>query len=236
MKNLLLLLIVLVCGCMPLAAQTATVPDTFQLGTRQVRVPPPEGFIDTATKFDRVVQRIAIAEDPANETMASYVPDSMVTKLTESQSIGLPLFAKFSVSRRVKSVDCSAEFFAAVVASVKSTIPQLLDSDSKFAKNVTANMNKAIEELSGKNADAKFSGQKNLGYFQENDHLFSFLMAMNLDLEGKSIPFVASGSIVRAHERLIILYVFKAVSAAEDAGTVVDITKKWTAAVVAANK
>lgn len=221
---------------MPLSAQTATVSDTFQLGTRQVRVPPPEGFLDAATKFDRVVQRFATAEDPGLETMASYVPDSMVSKLSENQNIEIPLFAKFSVIRRVKAVDVLPKDFAEAVKGVKEASSDFVNPNSKLTKDTTSNMNKSLEELWGRNLDAQISGQKNLGYFQDSDELFSFLVAMNLQIDGKTTAALCTGSLLRVNQRLIVFYVYKLRATKEDIDPVIELTKKWTAAVVAANK
>jgi len=97
-------------------------------------------------------------------------------------------------------------------------------------------MNKGLEEVWGTETKARVADQKNLGYFQDANNVVSVLMAMNLEMNGRTTPLIGSTSFLLVNKRLIFLYMFKRTSAKEDAETMIDLTKKWTAAVLAANK
>jgi len=235
MKNLPLVVVLCVFAVLPLRAQTTSVSDTFQLGSREVRVPAPEGFVDTEPRFDRVALRLATTEAPQNETIASYVPESLVPKLTENQNIDLPIYAKFAVGRRVKALDCSPENFATTVAGFKAFFPTLLDPNSQATKQLEGDISNELKELSGKDQTVRLSGQKNLGYFEETENVFSGLSAVNLEVNGKSMPLIGSASLVRVNDRLIFLYVYKVTTSKDDVGLMMNLAKKWTTAVLFAN-
>jgi hypothetical protein len=233
MKKFFLTVALCVFAALPLTAQTTS--DIFQLGSKAIRVPAPEGFVDTATRFDKVALRLATTEAPQNETIASYVPESLVSKLTENQNIDLPIYAKFSVGRRIKDLDCSPQNFATTVAGFKAFFPTLLDPNSQATKQLESDISGELKELSGKDQTVRLSGQKNLGYFQETPDVFSGLSAVNLEVNGKSMPLIGSASLVRVNDRLIFLYVYKQTTSKDDVALMMDLAKKWTASVLFAN-
>ena len=237
MKTFFLLLVLTASLFLPLHAQpNVPISDVYQLGTKQVRVPVPEGFINSATRYDRVVERLYLSEDPRNETIASFVHQSLIPKLDLNQNVDIPLYAKFSVVRSVMAVDCSPENFAQTVKVSKSLNAVFLDPDSKLHKDQEASLSKNLGEVWGTDKQARLVDQKDLGYFQDANGLFSALSATNLQVDGKTFPMVYSTSLVLVNKRLLLLTVYRMGSTKEDVDTIIDVTKKWTAAVIEANK
>lgn len=106
MQKIFLLLLVLFSSTVFLLAQ-----DKYQFGTREVRVPGPEGFANVMTRFPRVTGRALATEDPGNEVLAVYVPETFVPRLQESEEIDLGLYTKVSVSRAGRASEITPEFY-----------------------------------------------------------------------------------------------------------------------------
>jgi hypothetical protein len=230
MKTLLLVLLL----ATTLVAQTSS--DSYQLGNRKVRIPAPEGFVDITTTLDDIASRMRATEDPGNDFLATHVPESFIPKLKVSQNIDLGFYTKVSVSKRARSVDMTPELFASVVAEGEKNAGAYMDPNGPLMKNAAKNSGRGLSDLLGTETTVAVTGSKSLGYFEKTDKVFSELVAVNIEIQGRKLSILFSSSFVNVNQRLIFVYVYKMEPKAEDVGIVRDFTKTWTAKIVAANK
>src|SRR4030095_6263184 len=85
--------------------------DKFQLGSRTVRIPAPEGFTDVLLRFERVAGRLMATEDPGNEPLATHLPSSVIPQFEANQDHALEFYTKVSISKRARTVDLTQEAF-----------------------------------------------------------------------------------------------------------------------------
>lgn len=95
---------------------------------------------------------------------------------------------------------------------------------------------KALSERWGRPADIGMVRPVNLGFFEKQPNLSSVMMMSPIIKDGKQIPMLGVMSHVVVNKRLLYISIYKELTADEDAIILRDFTKKWTAAIIAANK
>lgn len=160
-------LVVLVCFAIvaqaAYAQQKEAAADKYVLGSRTVRIPAPEGFIDVVPRFDRITSRFVATESPDNEVLAVHVPRTLVPRLEKGEEPALDFYTKVSVSRRLKTVEATPEMFAEVVKVFQESSDTLLDPKGPVLTSVMKNAEKGLNEHWGEDTGLKISEPKNLG-------------------------------------------------------------------------
>jgi hypothetical protein len=213
----------------------APASDWFQLGTKKVRIPAPQGFTEIFSRFDSVVARMKATEDPNNETVTSHLPTSSLAKYEANQEQRLDHYTKVSVSKNLKTTDITPEYFAEVVAETEKQLATLGDPNDQLLKKIEGNSSKGLSELWGKETTVKVNQPKNLGAFDRGPNLYSVLLFVSGDLNGKKYSTLTTISLLRINQRLVWVYTYKMDPTQADIAMLKTFTKKWTAAILAAN-
>jgi len=243
MKNLILLIAIALFAVVPStygqsASETASFgpSDGYQLGDRKVRIPAPKGFVDVSKTFEKVAARMRATEDPKNDVLAAYVPETFVPRLRESQDIDLDFYAKLSVSNTFRNTDITRQFFDAVIAEGEKNAGAYLDPNGPLMKGLEKSSEKNLTALLGSGTSLDLTGMKSLGFFEKSDKVFSGMLLANFELNGRKISTLGTFSIVNVGKRIIFAYTYKMFPKGSDLVMLRDFAKQWTAAIVAANK
>ena len=220
--------------CAQKAADAQADANAFQLGARTVKIPPPEGFTNVFS--DRVAGRFTAIEDSANEALSVHVPDGMVARLKASPDMDLTLYSKVSVFKALKTVDTTPEMFAELATSVEKSVGDYLDPNGATVKRAKENSETGLSEYLGTKTKVELTGPKNLGFFDKQSNVLSDLILMNVDISGTKYTILFTVSYLNVNSRLIYVYTYKVLTGANDDEMLRALTKKWTTAILAANK
>jgi len=213
-----------------------TVPgDSFDLGGRTVVVPAPAGFTNGLGRFERFTTVMTGKESPDLDILAAHVPISKVEELTRGP-VALDLYTKVSINKRGRTLDVTPEMFTALIAAVKKNFGNFIDPSSAIVRQTIASANTKLKEQMGPDAEIDLGQQTNLGFFDEQPRIFSGMVIMKVTENGSPKVVLTSVSYLLLNKRCVYAYCIKALSGGEDAKTLQDFTKKWTAALIAANK
>ena len=208
--------------------------ETYNVGGRQIRIPPPDEYLNVSPRFARIEARLR-ASQTANEFIAAFVPGSIFPDLTASQDIDLKGYALAVVSPRVKSTDLTPQMFKAVVAEIEKNFGTYLDPNGAAMKRAAKNSGTKLSEFWGTDINLSVSGVKNLGFFQKTNNAFSGMMLASVKVFDREIENLGTFSIVNVNKRLIFVYAFQNSPVGEDVAKLQTLTKNWTAKIIAAN-
>ena len=206
-------------------------PDVYEVGSRYIRLPPPAGFTEAFRNADeKIVAQFKRGEDPGNEIIAAYLPNAAIRELMASGMVNKTFLARISILSKFKTADVTPEEFADSVAYLEKHTPEFLDPNGPLVKSVL-NLKK-FEKLKNISIDQP----RSLGVFERNDRVFSTLILFSVGIQDQKIVLLGAISYVHVRDRLLYGSIFKVLSENEDIETVRGLSKKWTAAIVSANK
>lgn len=211
-------------------------PDTFQLGSKTIKIPAPEGFAQILERFPRVASRLNATEDSGNEVLAVHLPDPLVYKFAADEDRDLEFYTKVSIARPAKTMDFTTEMFAGYVAKMEQSFDAYLEPEGPMLKQIKGNAEKGMTQFWGSDAKVVVNQPKSLGFFDKGDNVFSAMLFINVALNRKKYPLIVTTSSVNINQRLVFLYAYRMSSSKEDIEMLRTFTKKWTNAVIAANK
>ncbi len=235
-RQLLIFACIILSAASQLTAQAVLANDVYRLGSRTVHIPAPEGFFDTFPHFDRVTGYFIAAETPSNNTLAAYVPNDTLPQLKAGIASPLIAYAKISVSREAITLDATPQLFANVVSDLEKRYAAPIAADSTITPPVAENAAKWLAANSSKDSTPELKTAINLGHFQKTDNVFSAMMIMKLEAFSDPRPYLASVSLLNVNNRLIYVYAYRQITSDKDADVLSELTKTWTAAIVAANR
>jgi hypothetical protein len=237
MRKLSLLVCLLLTIGYDCVSQTSEIrPTEYQLGSRTVYIPKPEGFTDTADNFFGVSARLRATEYSENETVSTYVSDALVPRLKANEDIDLDFYAKISVGRSVKTTDMSQQQYRNIVAAFEKDFSAYIQPGSAFMNKVQNEAGQKLSDFWGRDANFTLNKPKNLGYFQKTPGVFSVLMLNSVNAFGKKYLVLTAASLVYVHRRLLYVYGFKMLKDKADSATLTAFQKNWTTAIVEANR
>lgn len=210
--------------------------DTYEFGSRKVNIPPPDGFVNATSQFPHVTARMRATEDPGNDLLALTVPEHFVPKLKISEDIDLEFYAKISVPKRARAIDITQADFAAVIANLENNFGAYIEPNGPLMTNVEKNSGKGLTELLGKETSVSINETKYLGVIEKSDGVFSGMLLMSFEIYGRKMSTLGTLSIVRVNQRLVFAYAYRLSPSGNSVSELTQLTKKWTAKIIAANK
>jgi len=210
--------------------------DLYMVGGREVRIPPPEGFTDAFASLEKYTLLITATESPGLEIVASHVENSIAKRIEKGGNPPLDLYTKVSVDRQLKTVDETPELFAATVAVLEKNFDTYLDPSLPLMKSVIKNTDQGLTAEYRREAKLDLKQPRRLGFFEKKADVFSALMITDVQAFGRKKTMLTSLSLVNVNRRLLYVYGYKVFSSESDIRALTDFTKKWTAAILAANK
>jgi hypothetical protein len=178
---------------------------------------------------------MTVTESPDLDILAAHVPNSMVEVLSKGPA-DMNFYTKVSVAKRARNYDLTPEGFDELIATVEKNFSSYLDLNSPVMKRTVDNANTNLKEKLGPDTNIGLSQPTNLGFFDKKPGVFSAMILTNVEAPGVKKTVLNSISYVLVNKRLIYVYGFKALTNNEDVKILEDFTKKWTAAIIAANK
>jgi len=227
---------------MSVSAQTRS--ETFQLGSRTVKIPAPDGFADVFSRLDRLTGRVLATEDPGNEALATHLPKSAIAQFETNQDRDLEFYTKVSISKDAKTVDITPEMYGRIQSSLDKDIGTLFGTGGKLRTQIGGITGKRLSELWGNETDVRIDQPLNLGVFDRGENVISSMMFLKYEMNNKKFSMLATLSFLSINQRLVFVYayrtspvkyVYSMSPGKKDIETLLDFTKKWTAAIVAAN-
>ena len=210
--------------------------DVYTVGGREVRIPSPEGFTDAFARLEKYASLISSTESPSLEVVASHVENSVAKRIEKGGSPELDLYTKVSVDKQLKVVDQTPELFAATVAALEKNFDTYLDPSLPLMKSVIKNTDQGLTTEYGRDAKLDLKKPRRLGIFEKKADVFSALMITDVQAFGRKKTMLTALSLVNVNRRLLYVYAYKVFSSESDIHALTDFTKKWTAAILAANK
>jgi hypothetical protein len=215
--------------------QPIKITDRFNLGGRTIVVPAPEDFTNGLGRFERFTTLITATEGPDLDILAAHVPNLIVEDLSKAAT-PIDLYTKVSVAKKARSMDITPESFAVIVTAVEKNFTNYVDPNSPIMKRSIASANTKMKERTGEDVGLKLREPTNLGFFDKRPGVLSTMAIMNVEANGRSQAVLTSVSFLLVNKRCIYVAVFKGLTGDEDVKTVQDLTKKWTTAIIAANR
>jgi hypothetical protein len=210
--------------------------DVYTVGGRTLRIPSPEGFTDAFARLEKYTALITATESPSIEILASHVENSVAKRIERGGNPPLDLYTKVSVDKQLKTVDETPELFAATVAVLEKNFDNYIDPTQPLMKSVIKNTDQGLTAEYGREAKVDLSQPRRLGFFEKKADVLSALMITEVHVLRRTKTMLTSISLVNVNRRLLYVYGYKVFSSESDIQTLIDFTKKWTAAIVAANK
>ena len=209
---------------------------SFDIDGRSIRLPAPEGFTEVLAKYKHFAPRFTWTESPELEMLAVHVPDRLIPLIAKRMDPDLDLFTKVSVSRSAKAIDMTPESFGDIVANLEKNFDTYLDPNGAIVAEMVKNADKGLDKYWKQETGTKISQPKNLGFFQKEPNLFSGMIMSNVEVMERKRTMLSSVSLINLNKRLVFVYAYKVFSTEADIVTLRDFTKRWTAAILAANK
>jgi hypothetical protein len=217
------------------AQKTPPAADNYQFGTARIRIPAPDAFFDVFPRFTAVRDRFIATENPGLTSLAVHVPDLMAAELNKSQDIGLSFYTKVSVSKGLRTTNVTSAQFRTFIATLEEQFDASFDVNAPVIRNSVEKSRKALNKQYGNETDLDISATKNLGFFQNTANVFSGAVLITVEAYGSTIPMVGSLSLIHVKNRIVYVYVYRSLKDEQDPVILRDFTKKWTAAIIAAN-
>ena len=229
--------VALACAVTAFGQTTENTPpsDVFEIGTRQVRIPPPAGFTKIGPVFNHILSVQTAAEPAENEIFAVHLPTDQLLKYRTAFDRSPDFYTKVSVSRIGRDVDVSPTGFKVLGAYIEKEFARITGSDSRDMLAGERYVSKNLTELVESKTKVKFGQPVNLGVFNKNERVHSTLTLLNLSVNKVPYRFLGTVSFVYVNMRLIYVYAYKANPVDADVEMLREFTKKWTASIVAAN-
>ena len=216
-------------------AEKTPASDLFEIGAREVRIPPPWGFTKIGPVFHHILSVQKAAEPAENEIFAVHLPTDELLKYRTAFDRSPDFYTKVSVSRIGRDVDVSPAGFRAVGEYIEKEFAKLTGQNSPEMIAGERYVSKNLTELVENKTRVKFGQPVNLGVFDKNARVHSTLTLLNLSVNKIPYRFLGSVSFVYVNMRLIYVYVYKSNPVDADVEMLREFTRKWTASIVAAN-
>lgn len=212
----------------------------FQLGAREIILPAPDGFEETASRIQSIQTAFGVTEDPNLELLAVHVPAEVFRKLQAGEAAPLSFYTKVSAPKRGKLTDFSEADMAAVGASFEATSAEIFDINKPTMQKILRDLKTRVADLTDDSLKLDISQPVNLGLLEKSPNIYSvMLLATITEQEGeeqKQTPVLCATSFVRLNHRLIYVYAYRKMTSDADVKALQDFSKTWTKKIVAANR
>jgi hypothetical protein len=205
----------------------------FNIGSRSVRVPPPEGFIDVVGRIVNDHGRFAANEREGLISLCVRASD--VPALNRDPLMPLDIYTKVRIAPEMILMDVDGELYAKVVAEYQKNFDSLLDPNGSVVAKAKKDLSLSVSQITGRMSTVDLKSSRNLGYFQKTERAFSSLSLMTIEVNGQPIPLLVSVSLLRLNDRLVNVAVYKRLPTEKDIDHLRDFSTRWTSAIVAAN-
>ena len=218
---------------------TASRADTFEVGGEMIVVPAPRGFVrvtENMTALHHWLQQVATS-DVLNETLANYVPESVIPTVMAGDVPELKRFFILKVNKKLKNVTVSTAEFAEFkrVARQVNADKSLRNLKPKMREGLRK-MNEGVSREFG--VDIDFDIGETVGlephYEDEDEIAFSSFVNHGMTSGGKKESWIVAGTTTNltVSGRLLFLYSY---GSENDLEWTRATSKDWAARIAARN-
>lgn len=218
--------------CVTVGAQTRVEPqDSFDLNGATVRIPPPDGFAATFGRFTRLRGRFGAS---AGTLVEVHVPVNVITDLEKSQDIDLTFYTRVTVPEGSYERDFSPDEFRELVANFEKQYPA--EFDPKRSRDAMGRLADGRNVFLGTGPGSSVTMTTNLGQFGRGSNVFNGMALKRILVPGRDTDQLVAMSVLYLRKRIVSTYFYRTFHDEKDAAILRDAVKKWTAAILAANK
>lgn len=226
--------------CVSASAQTQrTSTTTFQLGDQLIVIPAPEGFEDAASQFAELKAQFTATEDPGNDMLAIYLPQSDCERFRLGEVGPAKFYTKVSIRKAARERDMSAADFASIPNEFRKSGAAELDVNGARMKAAVERLENSLNEQTPGKATIALSQPVNLGEFDNRANVYgvALLVTMKVSVAGQErvVPLVGGISFVRVKQRLLYVYTYRRYESKNDIEILRDFAKEWVTNILAAN-
>jgi hypothetical protein len=215
------------------ASALASGDATYKLGDATVTIPAPQGFENIIDQIPNDHGRFSANESAG--LLAIQVPSESLTQLKATPMMPLEIYTRIVVSPEVKTRKIDARDFNDVVVAYKKDLDINYDTSSSVMTAARNNVRQWMSQVRGRITYVDISKPKTIGFFNESPDVLSTLMLMVLEVDGHKIPMLVSMSLMHLNDRLVNVSIYKRLPTEQDVDTMSELTKTWTASILAAN-
>ncbi|MDX1433487.1 MAG: hypothetical protein R3286_13670, partial [Gammaproteobacteria bacterium] len=220
-------------------AMTPCAAVTVDVDGRAFEVPAPDGFEEVAS-LSRDVRRLAeTITPPDNRLLAAFLPDEQVEQVLAGQAPTWRRYMLVQVERERESVSVSASDFAELKRRLR-TQQEALAARSSVAPEDLLRDDDAAAADRGATKGIRVDAMLPVGLIDEGENHVSIATLTRYRVHGDSatrIKVVAAGTnLLRLDDRLVLAYVYATFAGDADLDWVEDTSRRWAAAIVAANR
>jgi hypothetical protein len=242
MKQLFRTALLLVAFAFCAAAQTpapALSADVFKLGDREVSIPPPEGFVEAASRSAPMKKFFETAEPHQLDFLAAYVPAQVMEQITRGERPVLAFYTRVAISKNLRGVVYSQADFSKLVATLHANSAKALDINSPEMRAMLKQQSKDVSALRKEHVGVDLSQPVRLGEIERTASSYGTLELVKATFvhgdTRKERMVLSVACVVRVRERLLLVYTYKLFNSEADADTLRDFTKRWVADILRAN-
>jgi len=248
MKNLILLLVfTAICSVICARAQNDTSlnqpdksPDTFEWirigNSKTIKVPAADGFVHLIQNGGPALRRFRLGVTRDVDILSVYLSSDDWKRANSLPEADLMFYAQFSTQASSENVDVSAWEFYSFSSGIIKNLEQIFDPKGKVMANAQQDLHARVTQNTSTEISTELSPPKRLGLVIRNTDMFSILMSQRLRVNDKTATYLITGSSVYVKDRILNLNVYRRYNSDADIPAIGEFTKKWLAAIVAANK
>lgn len=211
----------------------------YRLGDHDVSIPPPEGFVEAASRSEELKKFFEATEAKELDTLAVHLPAEVMEKVARGEHPFLEFYTKVSVSKQLRSMDQSQADFSGIVSYLRANNAKLFNLKSPEMQSQLKQQNKNLTELLKSDAKFDLSQPVSLGEIESTENSYGVLMLMKLKLnvgdEQLEKMIIGGTSAVRVKNRLVWIYTYRVFNSEKDSDVLRDFTKRWLADILRAN-
>ena len=237
-KQLLLSVPLLFTFALCAAAQTPA-GDSYRMGSREVSIPPPAGFVEATSRSEAIKRLFEATEAPALDLVAVHVPSDVMERVGRGEPREFDLYTKVSVPKGLRGKDFSRADLASLVRYLRSNAGKVFDLKGPLMQKQMKHQNKGLTDLLKEDTRLDLSQPVNLGEFESTPDSYGTLLLMKVNFKSGSYQkeglLAAGASALRVRNRLVWIYTYRKFDSEKDADELRAFTKRWLAEIRRAN-
>lgn len=235
--------LLLLAACAPRTAAQAQAQappaNLFHLGSVDVSVPPPAGFVEASSRSSVVKELFLATESTQLDLLAVHVPADEMERISRGEYRGLEFYAKVSVSKALRVTNSTREDYAKFIAYLRSNSSKVFDLKSPRMREQLRHQNEGLTEVLKEKTTVDFSQPVNIGEIEDTPDSHGLMMLMKVAFqsgaERKEKMVVAGVSSVLVKNRIVFTYTYRDYKSESDADELRAFTKRWLAEILRAN-
>lgn len=123
--------------------------DSYQLGpTLRVRIPSPQGFVDTFSRFRRLKDRFLVGQEPGS-ILQVHVPAATIRELEQNEDISLTFYSRVSAPAQSRMGNATQAEYLALVAGIEKQFDKIFDAKGPVLQEATKKLRTGLDKHYG---------------------------------------------------------------------------------------